>query len=139
MDDKKTIDPLSLRERVRVRDSKQLKTFARELRQQATDAELLLWKHVRGRRLDGYKFRRQVVIEPYIVDFLCLEARLIVEADGGQHIEQSAYDGRRARKLEDMGYTIMRFWNHEILGDLSSVLEQIHSALIKASSPQPYP
>ena len=66
-----------------------LQNHARLLRKRASDAEQLLWRHLRGRRLAGYKFRRQVVIEPYIVDFLCYEAMLIIEADGGQHTEQN--------------------------------------------------
>jgi len=87
----------------------------------------------------GFKFRRQVVIESYIVDFVCLEVRLIIEADGGQHSEQVAYDARRTVQLEGMGYRVMRFWNHEVLGELQSVLEQIRAALIEAPSPQPSP
>ncbi len=85
----------------------------------------------------GFKFRRQVVIEPYIVDFACLDAKLIIEADGGQHAEQATYDIRRTTCLETMGYRVMRFWNHEILKELHSVLEQILAALIEAPSPQP--
>jgi very-short-patch-repair endonuclease len=87
----------------------------------------------------GYKFRRQVVIEPYIVDFVCLEARLIIEADGGQHSDQVAYDARRTVRLEGMGYLVMRFWNHEVLGELQTVLEQIRAALIEGPSPRPSP
>jgi very-short-patch-repair endonuclease len=80
----------------------------------------------------GYKFRRQVVIEPYIVDFACLEVGLIVEADGGQHLERVEDDLKRSVFLESPGYKVMRFWNHEILGDTHAVLEQIHSYLINA-------
>jgi len=83
----------------------------------------------------GYKFRRQVVIEPYIVDFVCLEARLIVEADGGQHLEQLDSDTKRTIFLESLGYKVIRFWNHEILRNTETVLEQIHSHLIEAPSP----
>ena len=133
MDRPATKSPLSRRERDRVRGSKTLLSRARALRRQASDAEYALWKHLRGRRLKGYKFRRQVVIEPYIVDFLCLETKLIIEADGGQHAEQMAYDARRTATLEGMGYKIMRFWNNEILGELQSVLEQIELALIEDS------
>jgi len=79
------------------------------------------------------------VIEPYIVDFVCLDAKLIIEADGGQHAEQAAYDTRRTAWLETMGYRVMRFWNHEILKELYNVLEPIQSALIEAPSPQPSP
>jgi very-short-patch-repair endonuclease len=133
MDKPATKDSLTRRERDRARGSDTLLSRARALRRQASDAEYALWKHLRGRRLKGYKFRRQVVIEPYIVDFLCLETKLIIEADGGQHVEQMAYDARRTATLEGMGYKIMRFWNNEILGELQSVLEQIESALIEDS------
>ena len=112
-----------------------MESFAKKLRLQSTDAERLLWKYLRAHRMAGYKFRRQVVIEPYIVDFVCLETRLIVEADGGQHLEQTDADSRRTVFLESLGYKVIRFWNHEILGDTQTVLEQIHSHLIKAPSP----
>lgn len=134
-----TKDSLSLRERGRERGSKNMKSLARALRRQATDAEHLLWKHLRGRRLAGYKFRRQVVIEPYIVDFVCFETKLIVEADGGQHIEQMQYDEKRTAILQSLGYEVMRFWNNEILGDVNAVLEQIQYRLIEVPSPQPSP
>ena len=116
-----------------------MKSLARKLRQQATDAEGMLWKHLRARRMAGHKFRRQVVIEPYIVDFVCLEARLIVEADGGQHLEQVEDDLKRSVFLESLGYKVIRFWNHEILGDIHTVLERIHDCLIDVPSPQPSP
>jgi len=116
-----------------------MKSLARDLRKQATDAEQMLWKYLRAHRMAGFKFRRQVVIEPYIVDFVCLEARLIVEADGGQHLEQVEEDLARSRFLESLGYQVVRFWNHEILGDIHAVLEQIHRLLFEAPSPQPSP
>jgi very-short-patch-repair endonuclease len=87
----------------------------------------------------GYRFRRQLVIEPCIVDFACLEAGLIIEADGGQHSDQVACDARRTVQLEGMGYRVMRFWNHEVLGEFQHVLEQIRAALIEAPSPRPSP
>lgn len=128
------------RDRVREEQGAVLQTHARKLRQRASDAEQLLWRHLRGRCLAGYKFRRQVVIEPYIVDFLCYEALLIIEADGGQHAEQKRYDARRSAQLEAMGYRVMRFWNHEILTETQAVLEQIHRALLtEPPSPQPSP
>jgi len=145
MDGPKTKCPLSRREypeghkRDRERESKNLLARARTLRRQSSDAESVLWRHLRARRLLGYKFRRQVVMEPYIVDFVCLEVRLIIEADGGQHSNQVTYDTRRTAVLEGMGYRVMRFWNHEVLGELQSVLEQIRTALIEAPSPQPSP
>ena len=116
-----------------------MKSLARAMRQQATDAERRLWKYLRANRLAGYKFRRQVVIEPYIVDFVCLEARLIVEADGGQHLEQAADDFKRSVFLESRGYKVLRFWNHEILCDIQIVLEQIHSSLIESPVHSPVP
>ena len=111
-----------------------MKTLARKLRRQATDAERILWRHLRARRMAGYKFRRQFVIEPYIVDFVCLDAKLIVEADGGQHLQQVGEDSKRTGFLESLGYTVMRFWNDEILGDIDTVLEQIHRSLMEEPS-----
>jgi len=122
-----------------VRESKILLSRARILRHQASEAERILWRHLRGRRLNGYKFRRQLVIEPYIVDFACLDAKLIIEADGGQHADQAAYDARRTAILESMGYNVLRFWNNEILTELKSVLEQIGLELNRSPSPQPSP
>jgi very-short-patch-repair endonuclease len=116
-----------------------MKSLARTLRHQSTDAERLLWKHVRGRRLAGYKFKRQVAIEPYIVDFVCLEAKLIVEADGGQHMEQVVHDVKRTEYLESLGYKVLRFWNNEILGDIHSVLVWIHHYLMRSPHPNPLP
>ena len=122
-----------------MRGSRTSLSRARELRVQATDAERLLWHHLRGRRLRGFKFRRQFVIEPYIVDFLCLEAMIIIEADGGQHADQREYDDRRSAVLASMGYSVMRFWNNEILDEIGAVLEQIGLALPDAPSPRPSP
>ena len=139
MDDPQTKGTLSLRERDRERESKTLLARARTLRRQSSEVENLLWRHLRARRLMGYKFRRQVVIKPYIVDFVCLEARLIIEADGGQHSNQVVYDARQTARLEGIGYRVMRFWNHEVMQELQVVLEQIRTALIDAPSPQPSP
>ena len=88
--------------------------FARTLRRTQTDAERRLWQLLRGRRLTALKFRRQVPLGRYIVDFVCFEYRLIVEADGSQHAE-SLHDVVRDTWLDSQGYTIVRFWNHEIL------------------------
>jgi very-short-patch-repair endonuclease len=79
-----------------------------------------------------------VVIEPYIVDFVCIEAKLVVEADGGQHAEQIDYDEKRSARLKSVGYRVMRFWNHQILMEPQMVLEQIHKVLLEAPSPQPF-
>ena len=106
-----------------------MKSLARKLRRDSTDAERTLWKYLRAHRMAGHKFRRQFVIEPYIVDFICLEKRLIVEADGGQHLEQESDDRTRTEYLESLDYRVLRFWNHDILRDTQAVLETIRSNL----------
>lgn len=136
MDDYKSC-PLSHRERARVRDVEQLKMRARVLRQHATDTERLLWRYLRGRQFLGYKFRRQVVIEPYIVDFVCFEVKLIIELDDGQHIEQTEYDCLRTMKLEAMGFRVLRFGNHDVLVETESVLESIRLSLVKTALSYP--
>ena len=110
---------------------------ARALRRTMTAAEEWLWYHLRGRRLAGRKFRRQVPIGPYVVDFACLSAGLIVEADGGPHLEQSARDGARTAWLEARGYRVLRYWNHEILTETEAVLERILAELRTAPHPDP--
>ena len=102
-----------------------MKQLARELRKTSTEAEQRLWYHLRNRRLGGFKFRRQVVIDRYIVDFVCLDAKLIVEADGGQHEFDRLADEVRTRHLERLGYRVVRFWNHEILLETEAVLSSI--------------
>ncbi|MDZ7393173.1 MAG: DUF559 domain-containing protein, partial [candidate division KSB1 bacterium] len=108
---------------------KELLEFARNLRKQQTDAETKLWCMLRDRRLAGAKFRRQHPIPPYVVDFYCHEAKLVVEADGGQHDDQRRYDQERTRFLEQRGLRVLRFWNHEILTETEAVLQQIWNAL----------
>ena len=108
-----------------------LEARARRLRRNMTDAERLLWRHLRNRQMHGHKFRRQVVIGRYIADFACIEARLIVEADGGQHGERTRYDENRTRWFQSRGYRVLRFWNHEILNSLPDVLNTIAMALEK--------
>lgn len=98
---------------------------ARELRRNATDAERLLWKRLRMRQADSHKFRRQQPIGQYIVDLDCAEQKLIVEVDGGQHIEQAEYDESRRKWLEGQGYRVLRFWNHEVLKTPDAVLAKI--------------
>ena len=115
------------------------KERARSLRQNATDAEKRLWTYLRNRRLAGFKFRRQMPVEPYIVDFACLDARLIVEIDGGQHAEQQTYDMNRSRFLESRGYRVLRFWNNEVLQETDAVLERIRLVLLESPSPRPSP
>ena len=100
-------------------------TRARELRKNLTDAENLLWQQLRCRQIAGYKFRRQASIGRYIVDFVCFEKRLIVEVDGSQHAEHVEYDNERSGWLESQGFTIVRFWNNEVIEDTETVLETI--------------
>jgi very-short-patch-repair endonuclease len=111
---------------------------ARKLRRSSTDAEHRLWQSLRARQLDGWKFRRQVPMGGYIVDFACLEARLIIEADGGQHAERAGQDAIRTRWLESHGYRVLRFWNDDVLLNTQSVLEQVLAALL-AGHPHPRP
>ncbi|WP_417497490.1 endonuclease domain-containing protein [Maricaulis sp.] len=102
--------------------------LARALRREQTPAEARLWSRLRNGNLMGIKFRRQVPVGPYIADFLSRQARLVVEADGGQHGEQEAYDATRTRFLEFRGYRVLRFWNHYILTDIDAVMEAIGEA-----------
>jgi very-short-patch-repair endonuclease len=105
---------------------------AKRLRKNSTDAERALWRILRSRQLGGHKFRRQQPLGPFIVDFVCLDARMVVEIDGGQHNEEEdiAYDQRRSQWLEKAGFRVMRFWNQEVLNELESVSDAISNALI---------
>ena len=98
---------------------------ARKLRRTQTDAERALWQRMRDRQLHGYKFRRQMPVKPYIVDFACIELKLIVELDGSQHLQQKQHDDQRTRFLEASGYQVVRFWNNEVLKNMESVLESL--------------
>ncbi|HXP74044.1 MAG TPA: endonuclease domain-containing protein [Stellaceae bacterium] len=101
---------------------------ARALRVTMTDAERRLWACLRGRRLVDYKFRRQHPLGRYIVDFVCIEHRLVIEADGGQHNENAA-DERRTAWLEQQGRQVLRFWNNEVLTNSEGVQEMILEVL----------
>jgi very-short-patch-repair endonuclease len=116
-----------------------LKTHAREMRHLPTNAENALWLRLRGRQLGNAKFRRQQVLGPFVVDFYCLEHRLAIELDGGQHAEPAIaeYDGQRSQYLTSLGITILRFWNHEVLLRMDSVLEEIVRALPPHPDPLP--
>ena len=99
--------------------------LARALRRQMTEAEKVMWSKLRDRRLDGVKFKRQKPIAAYIVDFVALHLKLIVEIDGGQHAERAAEDAARTKGLEESGYHVVRFWNHDVLGNIDGVLEAL--------------
>jgi very-short-patch-repair endonuclease len=101
---------------------------AQALRRSMTDAERTLWGSLRSRQLVGAKFRRQVPIGAYVADFLCYEARLVIEVDGGQHAE-SVRDQHRDRWFNDNGFRVLRFWNNEVLGNLEGVLTVIPAEL----------
>ena len=103
------------------------KSRARAMRQSVTDAERKLWYALRDRRMQTVKFRRQTPVGPYIADFLCIEHKLVVEADGSQHAENPG-DGARDIWLERNGYRVLRFWNHEITASPDSVLAAIADA-----------
>jgi len=108
---------------------------ARELRSDSSKVERLLWTFLRRHALDGFKFRRQQPIGPFIVDFVCFEKRLVIELDGGQHAEQKNYDDSRSRWLVQRGYRVRRFWNNEVLGQLEIVLDEIFRELKAPLSP----
>ena len=109
------------------------------LRQNPTEVEKQLWYYLRARRLNNYKFRKQHLIHPYVVDFVCLSKKLIIECDGGQHLEQQAYDAKRQKFLMERGFRVLNFWNNEVLNDLGSVLEVIVEALEGPPIPSPFP
>jgi very-short-patch-repair endonuclease len=117
---------------------KPLQAFARALRADATNTERTLWQRLRRQQLGGYRFRRQVIIQSYIADFACLERKLVVELDGGQHMEATQQDRKRDTALQTHGYRVMRFWNNEVMENMEGVLERILEAL-NAPHPNPPP
>ena len=113
------------------RVSPQLRANAKALRRSMTDAERRIWYHVRAHRFQNFSFRRQVPIGPYILDFVCHAAKLIVELDGGQHFEADhlAKDPRRDAYLASLGYRVVRFNNLDVLTNTTDVLEMIAAVL----------
>ncbi len=116
-----------------------MSTLPSQLRTNFTDAEKYLWRAIRNRQLGGYKFRRQYQLPPFIVDLVCLECRLIVELDGGQHADTVTSDTDRTAYLERLGYNVLRFWNNYVLENTQAVLEEVLRALSNCPSPQPSP
>ena len=108
---------------------------ARQLRKDMTDAERALWARLRRRQVLGHKFRRQQPLGPFIVDFVCLERKLVIEVDGGQHADQQQDDARRTGWLEDQGFVVLRFWNHEVLAEPEAVIQAIADALAPPPAP----
>ncbi|MEZ5833810.1 MAG: DUF559 domain-containing protein [Dongiaceae bacterium] len=105
---------------------------ARRLRKDMTDAERALWRLLRNRRLSGWRFRRQQPIDHHIVDFVCFEARLVVEADGGQHSESEA-DKERDAYLRSRGFRVLRLWNNDVLTNEDGVYQTITEALARCA------
>ncbi|MBH0236312.1 endonuclease domain-containing protein [Methylobrevis sp. L22] len=112
-----------------------MQPVARRLRKEMTEHERRLWYRVRAHRFEGFGFRRQVPIGPYVVDFLCAEAKLVVELDGDSHGEQrqQARDATRDDYLTTEGYRILRIWNFEIMDDFDAVLDRLLAELSGAS------
>ena len=103
--------------------------YAKQLRRDSTVLEMKLWSRLRDRRLGGFKFRRQYWIEKYIVDFVCIELKVIVELDGYQHAEQITYDTKRTEFLRQRGFKVLRFWNNQLNEDFDTVMEKIYLEL----------
>ncbi len=101
--------------------------MAKDLRKRSTYTEQVLWKYLRAKHFEGLKFRRQQPIGSYIVDFVCIEKKIIVELDGGQHAlpEEMQNDRKRDQWFEGQGYKVLRFWDNEVLSDIHGVLEVI--------------
>jgi len=99
--------------------------LARNLRKNQTDTEQILWLQLKAKRFLGYKFRRQFPIEPYIVDFICLDLKLIIELDGSQHSEKIDQDVERTLILKQRGFKVVRFWNNEVFENLEGVMENL--------------
>jgi len=139
-----SLSPIGGEGRVRGQVCERLRPYARRLRRSETDAERKLWFRLRNRRLAGLKFRRQHPIGPFVADFCCTEARLIIELDGGQHALKRRSDTKRTAYLEGQGYRVLRFWNDEALSNTDAVLQRITLELgvhdcPSPSSPSPYP
>ena len=117
------------------------KRLQRTLRDEMTDAEKVLWRVLRSRQVSGLKFRRQHPFGDYILDFVCLESKLVIEVDGGQHGERAEEDEIRTQNLLTAGFRVLRFWNNEVLQEIEAVKERIWRAVEEEtpSPPQPSP
>lgn len=98
-----------------------------------------MWLRLRDRRLSGWKFKRQVIIDKFITDFCCAEGKLVVELDGGQHAVQTIQDAERTQTLSSMGYLVLRFWNNDVLTNIDGVLVNILSTLESIAPVPPHP
>jgi very-short-patch-repair endonuclease len=111
------------------RTTPKIQRRALNLRHNQTEAESRLWSRLRAHRLDDVHFRRQHAIGNYVVDFCSPRRKLVIELDGGQHLDQAEYDAERSAYLISKGYHVLRFWNHEVMKDIDSVLLAIDLAL----------
>ncbi|GBH30507.1 endonuclease domain-containing protein [Sphingobium xenophagum] len=108
---------------------------ARALRNNATDAERVLWQAISARKVSGIRFNRQVPVGPFICDFVARSIGLVIEVDGGQH--EDAVDAERTRYIEAQGFRVIRFWNNDVLGNLDGVIEDIMRVVADMPSPNP--
>lgn len=99
------------------------------MRKEPTPAERKLWAYLRGKKVNGVSFRRQHAIGNFIVDFVSLKRKLVIELDGSQHLEQAEYDIERTKYLESQGYKVIRFWNNQVMNDIEGVVHAIEIAL----------
>ncbi len=116
-----------------------IRIWAREMRGRMTDAEALLWMLLRNRHIAGAKFRRQHPVGRYILDYYCVEKKLAIELDGGQHGEAADYDERRDNWLRSQGIRELRFWNNQMLAETEAVMEVIYQAVVENESNQETP
>ena len=133
--EKQTRSPLPLVGEGQGRGAMSLLDNAKTLRSNQADIEQKLWYHLRAHRFMQKKFKRQKPIGRYVVDFVCLEDKLIIELDGGQHADNVEYDQQRDLWLRSEGYTVLRFWNNELMNEMEGVLERIRLALSPGPSP----
>ena len=110
-------------------------SLSRTLRNKPTEAEQFLWKRLRLKQIEGFKFRRQQPIDNYIADFVCFESRLIIEVDGGQHAAEKEADIKRDAYLKYNGFKVLRFWNNEVFQNIDGVLEVIRIHCLPAPTP----
>jgi very-short-patch-repair endonuclease len=113
--------------------------FSRALRTSATEAERKLWRHLRDSQLNGARFRRQHPVGIFVLDFACVQQRLAVELDGGQHADDVVRDAGRTAWLEAQGWRVLRFWNNDVMGNVEGVLGAIAEALDVGNRPPPQP
>ena len=104
--------------------------IAKNLRKRSTHAEILLWRHLRAKQLEGLKFKRQQPVGNYIVDFVCFKKQIVIEVDGGQHAIEKDKDKERDRWLEGQGFRVLRFWNNEVVVNIEGVLEVIRGSCL---------